>query len=434
MEPTTKRQPVIASPSGITRRKFMKACVIGAAGMAAMERVSFAGADAPVLIGFPVPLTGPLADFGEGTQWVADRAIETINRAGGLPVGPGGGMLPVKAVIVDTESKPANASQLAARLILKDRVDLMLTLHTPDTVNPVTAVCERYKIPCISLDAPVESWLAGGPYEWSFHAFWTVDALSDLYIDAWDRFGDQTNRVVGGLWPNDPDGVSWSEAITRKLQKRGYRVVDPGRFSHGLADFSAVVDQFSREGVEIVTGVMVPPDWAVAWGQFYQQGVIPKIVTMGKAILFPSALNAMPGNLPHGLTAEVWWSPHHPFRSSLTGETPKAFCDAWTEAHGKPWAQPLGFKHAGFEIVFDVLKRAGSRDPEKIRQALKTTDLSTIVGPIRYNEKQYAETPLVFGQWVKGERWPWELEIVYNAGRNQIPVTRQMLFPLIKTL
>jgi len=35
----------------------------------------------------------------------------------------------------------------------------MVVMHTPDTVNPVTAMCERYQLPCIALDAPVDAWL-----------------------------------------------------------------------------------------------------------------------------------------------------------------------------------------------------------------------------------------------------------------------------------
>jgi Na+/H+-translocating membrane pyrophosphatase len=67
------------------------------------------------------------------------------------------------------------AADVASKLILNDKVDIMVALHTPDTVNPVTSVCERYQVPCVALDAPIEPWLTGGPYKWSFHAFWSVN-------------------------------------------------------------------------------------------------------------------------------------------------------------------------------------------------------------------------------------------------------------------
>ena len=65
-----------------------------------------------------------------------------------------------------------------------------------------------------------------------------------------------------------------------------------------------------------------------------------------------------------------------------------------------------------------------------MRQALAETNLDTIVGPIKFNEKNYSLTPLVGGQWVKGTKWPWDLQITYNKEYSKIPTTAKMVFPL----
>jgi len=72
---------------------------------------------------------------------------------------------------MDTESNPKKAAQVASKLILLDEVDLMVVLHTPDTVNSVGAICERYEVPCISSVSPIEPWLTGGPYNGLFTSF-----------------------------------------------------------------------------------------------------------------------------------------------------------------------------------------------------------------------------------------------------------------------
>lgn len=383
-----------------------------------------------ILIGRPNPTTGPLAGFGEGTPWAEERALEAINKDGGIFIKELNKKLPVKIKVVDTESNPTKAAEVAAKLILEDKVDLMVVMHTPDTVNPVAAICERYEVPCISLDAPVEAWLTGGPYKWSYHAFWTVDKLTDQFISTWDQVAGQTTKVVGGLFPNDPDGKTWSEIFAKKLPEKGYKYVDSGRFPYGTKDYSAIINKFRQEKVEILTGTMIAPDFATAWRQFHQQGFVPKIVTVGKAYLFPSDAAALGGDLAQGLTAELWWSPHHPFKSSLTGETTAELCSAWTKESKKQWSSPLGFKYAGIEIAVDVLKRAQSLDKNKIREAIEQTDLATMVGKIKYNEKHYSETPLVTGQWVKGKEWPWELQIVNNSQHPEIPTTGKLVFPL----
>ena len=86
----------------------------------------------------------------------------------------------------------------------------------------------------------------------------------------------------------------------------------------------------------------------------------------------------------------------------------------------------LGYKYAGYEIAVDVLKRAGSLDKDKIREAIAATDMDTIVGHIKYNKENYSRTPLVGGQWVRGKKFPWEIKIVHNKEHPNIPLTGKM--------
>jgi branched-chain amino acid transport system substrate-binding protein len=248
----------------------------------------------------------------------------------------------------------------------------------------------------------------GAPYEWTYHFFWDLPDIIKVFTGMWD--GLPTNKVVGGLWPNDPDGSAWADAFTRALTDKGYRVIDPGRYPNGTTDFTVFVQKWKEAGAEIITGVPIPPDWAACWRQCAQQGYKPKIASIGKAILFPAAVEALGGNLAEGLSSEVWWSPAHPFKSSLSGETAADLAGAFPQQ----WSQPLGFVYALFEIVGDVLARAQSTDKEKIKKALAATRLDTIVGPIQFDDKHVARTPLVGGQWTKGDKYPWDLRVVYN--------------------
>ena len=118
---------------------------------------------------------------------------------------------------------------------------------------------------------------------------------------------------------------------------------------------------------------MIPPDFATFWSQSAQQGFLPKIVTIGKALLFPSVIESL-GDRGDGLSSEVWWSPNHPFSSSLTGASASDLAEGYESASGRPWTQPIGFKHALFEVVADVIKRAEDLDdPVAIVKAIATT-------------------------------------------------------------
>lgn len=419
----------IANYGSWTRRGFIKATVAGSATIA-ITALGFPGAVREVhaakrdhiRVGFCNPSTGPLAAFGEPSPFIDNRALAQINKDGGIFIKEAGKKLPVQLKMLDAESDPTKAAELTARLILNEKVDVMIALHSPNMVNPVTATCERFQVPCIALDCPLEPWLEGGPYKWTHHAFWSLaDDLLPVCNGLWSQM--KTNKVVGLIANNDPDGIAFTGAFKKMLPPLGYSIVDPGTFPYGTQDFTALINTWKKGSVEILFGNVITPDFVSCWRQCRQMGFVPKIAFISRAVLFPSAVEALGGDLAQGLTSELWWSPQHPFRSSLTGETSTELCDAYTQETGKQWTQPIGFKHAAYEILADSLKRAASLDKETIRNAVAATNLNTIVGHIRYNKENYARTPLVGGQWVKGDKFPWELKVVYNREHPNIQLT-----------
>lgn len=379
-----------------------------------------------ILIGRVNPTTGPLAGFGDGTPMVEEKAIEQINKDGGIFISEYGKKIPIKVIAVDSESNPTKASEAATKLVLQDKVDILMAAHTPDTTVPVSAVAERYKIPCITVDTPVDVWLTGGPYNWTFHTGFKVDSLNSVFMDMWDSVS--SNKKVGFLFGSDPDGAYISKTLKPQAEARGYTVVDPGRFPQGTKDYTTTIKQLQQAGVDIVTGNMITPDFATAWKQMNQQGFIPKIMTMGKAPLFPADVASFGNDLGNGVTTEVWWTENHPYKSSLTGQSSSELAKMWTDATKKQPSAVLGYKHAAIEVAVDALKRAQSLDKNKLRDAIKATNLDTVIGHIQYNEQNFSEAKLVGGQWVKGKTWPWELNIISNKQVPTVPLAKDPLF------
>jgi len=389
-----------------------------------------------VKIGYVSPKTGPLAGFGEADDYILNDLKATF----ASKVVIGGVTHPIEVVAKDTQSSPDTASQVAQSLMLDDKVDLIVVASTPETTNPVSDQAEANGVPCISTVAPWQPFFLARqkdpanpvPFEWSYHFFWGLEDIIAVYLDMWN--GLTTNKIVGGLFPNDGDGNAWGANFGAPFAAAGYTLKDPGRYEDGAQDFTAQITAYKNANADILTGVPIPPDFTNFYKQASQQGFKPKAASIGKALLFPSSVEAL-GTLGEGLSSEVWWSPTHPFKSSLTGATAQALADGYTTATTKQWTQPIGFAHALFEVAIDALNRTTNIDDKgAIRDAIKATSLDTIVGKVDWTVGQpfpnISKTPLVGGQWRKGTTFPYDLVIVSNKDHPEIPAGDTKLNPI----
>jgi branched-chain amino acid transport system substrate-binding protein len=386
-------------------------------------------ADSTLKIGYVTPQTGPLAPFGEADKFVVDQMNQHFKTN---PLKIGGTTYSVQIIVKDAQSDSKRAGDVAGELINQDKVDLVLASSTPDIVNPVADQCEANGTPCITTVAPWQPFFfgrggqQGKAFQWTYHFFWGLEDVEQVYLNMWN--GLTTNKKAGALWPNDPDGNAWGDPTTGfapVVGKSGYTIIDPGHYPNGTQDFSAQISRFKAESAEILLGVPIPPDFTTFWKQAKQQGYAPKIATIGKALLFPSSVEAL-GSIGQNLGTEVWWHPTAPYKSSLTGQTARQLADAY-EAAGKQWTQPLGFVHALFEVAVAVLNKAGGTDKAKVRDALKTLTATTIVGSLDWTRgpvPNVAKTPLAGGQWrqATGSKYPFNLVIVDNQLAPQVPV------------
>ena len=413
------------SPS---RRSFLAGTGALVATPAILTTTRSYAANKTLKVGYVHPKTGPLAGFAEADDFI----IEGINKifAGGLQ--NNGSSWNVEIITRDSQSNPNRGAEVAADLILRDEVDIIMAAGTPDTTNPVADQAEINEVPCITTDAPWQPYFfgrGGNPaegFQSTYHFFWGLEDVIGVFLDLWNQ--SRAAKKVGGLFPNDADGNAWGDAnlgLPPALSGAGFELTDPGRYQPLSDDFSNQIAAFRDAGCEIVTGVMIPPDFATFWAQAAQQGFNPKVATIGKAILFPSVVESL-GARGDGLTSEVWWSPNHPFNSSLTGDSAQALVNEYTAATGRPWTQPIGFRHALFEVVADVVKRTEDLDDQQaITASIAATKLDTIVGMVDWSSgpvKNVSKTPLVGGQWQRdGDAL--DLKVVGNKDHPSIPKT-----------
>jgi branched-chain amino acid transport system substrate-binding protein len=176
--------------------------------------------------------------------------------------------------------------------------------------------------------------------------------------------------------------------------------------------------------VEILHAVPIPPDFITFWRQAHQNGFVPKIASISKALLFPSAAAAL-GPLVTNVMSPLWWTPQFPYHSSLDGTTASAFAANYKTSTGNEWTQPMGFNYAIFEIAVAALK--ASADPKNgaavasaignLKGQAITGDYDFTSGPVPH----VSQVPELIAQWrlVSGS---YQLVVINNSLLPAVPV------------
>ena len=247
----------------------------------------------------------------------------------------------------------------------------MLVAGTPETTNPVSRPV-RAQRGALHLDA----WRRGSPGSSAARATRPRASTGPITSSGGSRTSSPssptcgaastTNKKVGGLFPNDGDGNAWGDkklGFPPVAGEAGLHADRPRPLPEPHAATSPRRSPPSRRpACEIVTGVVIPPDFKTFLTQARSRASSPRSSRVGKALLFPGAIEALGdarqrshhrGLVEPVASVQVARSP---------GRAPGSSPTPTTAATKKQWTQPIGFAHALFEVAVDALKRGKPTD------------------------------------------------------------------------
>jgi branched-chain amino acid transport system substrate-binding protein len=348
-----------------------------------------------VLLGGAISQTGQYAE-------PAGRQVNSI-KLWTDEVNARGGLLGHKVVVrlLDDKSDTQTAIKLYEKLITEDKVDLLLAPYSSGITEAVANVNERYKMPFVAYGAAsTPIWEKGRRY------IFNIVAVAEDYqkgaVHLIKQIGVKRIAIIGqdSLFPRQV-GVGAKDWA----KKLGIEVVLEENYPPKQTDFSALLQKIKAAGAEAVISNSYFADAAAQLRQMRELNINFKLYssTVGPGLPnFPEQL----GNTAEYVLGFSQWEPlPHVFKHPGMKEYIEAYEKRF---HEKP-NYHAGGAYGALLVTEAAVKKVGSFDNEKLREALATLDLTTMFGRSKVDPKGMNSHEGITFQILKGQRrvvWP----------------------------
>ena len=355
-----------------------------------------------IKVGAVVPLTGRYAALGAQVRAGYEIGVEQTNAAGGVTVG--GKKMPIELIMLDDESDP---TKTVARLetLASQGVVAYLGGAGSDLHAAAASIGDKNKIPYLGIAFALNGIHKQGlrylfsPFPKSPDLAKETFVLLDGSIPAAQR-----PTKVALLLERTDWGKEMGSAWESLAKQNGYQIVASGEYAPGAKDFSELILKAKSAGAEAVFALPSPPDGMTIVKQMKELDFNPKAVVFIRAADPPVWSQNLGKDGDYFLLSPGW---HFAARYPKVAEVN----DAHQKRLNRPADPLVGPAYACVQILAEAITRAGSLDREKIRDAIAATNMTTVVGPVRFRPDGTGEVKVFFQQWLKGKQeliWPKE--------------------------
>jgi branched-chain amino acid transport system substrate-binding protein len=320
------------------------------------------------------PLTGAGASFGISQRNGVQLALEEINASGGI----GGRKL--ELLIEDTRTEPPVAVTAVNKLIYQHKVPVLIGSAASLDVPAYMDILERVHIPQI-LPVAVLPKITEGKPKWTFRsALNDKIAATQMAEFAYHQLGA---RKIALLIEDSAFG-STGLVFGERLEQLGVRPLTIERFRRGDVDFSAQLLRIRSLGATHIQFWGYYADYAQVARRIKELNM--SVQLMGNQAPVTNKTIELGGAAVEGAINICLFVP--------TSRDPKAkaFVEKYQQKYGSQPDTWAAQSYDGMMILAEALRRAGSDDPKKIRDALAATkDFQGLTGAISFDENGDAQ-------------------------------------------
>jgi branched-chain amino acid transport system substrate-binding protein len=338
-----------------------------------------------IVLGAALSETGKYAANGKNTKDGYEFAVKRIYESGGVKIGDK--CYDFRIIYYDDESTPARAAQLVERLVSQDNVKFMLGPYSSGLTKAILPVTEKYNIPVVQSQGASRSLFTQG-YRYHFAVLSTSEQYLRPAIDLAAQMAEKngqkpSNLKVAMIFESDPFSLDVRAGVLEDIKKYNMQVVIDDQMPRDLNDISAFLTKVKalKPDLLLISGHEKGANTAARQIGEMKIGVPMIALThceAGRVIEnFPVA--------SEGLLCPTQWAETLPYSGPLFGSA-MDYYKAFLAAHKDYSVVPYQTAEASAAIIVykDAFERAGSLDPEKVRNALAETDIMTFYGPVKF--------------------------------------------------
>ena len=357
-----------------TRQTLLAAALL--AGMALAAPLSHAQGTKVLKLGGLLTVTGPNASLGKEGVGGLEYAVKTVNASGGVTIGAD--TYTVQLINIDDESK-SERTAAAVEKLLAERVPLIFMTPASTTTLAVLPIMEKGKTVALNFIAAAPAVIAP-EYSYSFRS--TLSSITNVNPAIDYLVKEKKVKTIAFVGRNDDWGRSAGKVIIERAKGLGSQVVSEDYFDPGSTDFAGLLSKIKGGNADAVVAAVSIESVAFA-KQFRELRMKQALLSVGVNWAAPAVIKAA-GAVMEGTFVAT---------GPTTTDTAKvrAFSHQFEKAQGRP---PLPYEMVGYDnmmLVLEAMKKAGSTDPTKIRDAMRKLDYSGLLQDYSFGGQNQSE-------------------------------------------
>ena len=334
-----------------------------------------------VVIGVLYPLSGPVAQVGIDAVAALETAVEIINEQSdlNLPLAKGKGLpnlggAKIRLVVADHQGKPDIGQGEAERMITQEGVHALYGAYYSSVTAAGSQVAERHQIPWVNGESTSPKLTARG-FKWFFRTTPHDGEFTQLMFEFMDDFknkvGKQLQTVAilheDTLWGTDSGTVQ-----NQMAKDKGYKVVQKIAYRAKTTSLTSEVQILKAANADVFLPSSYTSDAMLFMRTAKDLDYNPKLLVAQNAGYTDPTFIATLGSDAEGVITRS------PFNMDLAKSIPliTQVNEAFKKhSNGRDLSDVPVRAFTGFMVLADAINRAGSTDPEKIREALVATDM-----------------------------------------------------------